>query len=317
MKAMPRMDEDILDQALAWRRALDSDDADWEGFTLWLEADSQHRVAFDEFELTDQILNDHKSDLTEIAGASARTPSFWSTRRGLLAGGFAAATAAVIVAVPALRQPPPDQVMQTGIGASRVFALGKTGSVQLAPSSRLIMKGDDVTRLELVEGAAYFNVPHDPGRSMTIKAGSYSVTDIGTTFGINLAGGGLVVGVSQGNLAVVPGGSDQSIAVTAGQQLAASASGDIRISAVRPVDVASWRSGRLVYQNAEITTVAADISRFSGKQIAVDPSLRSRRFSGVLTIGDGSRLLQTFQALTPFVVHTEGDRMRISAARAH
>lgn len=315
MKATPNMDEDILDQALAWRGALDGDDADWEGFTLWLEADPRHRIAFDEMELTARIMDDHVSSLTEIMHAPPSRPPSLFTRRRLMAGGFAAA-AAIIVAVPFLRQAPPDLVLQTEAGGGRVFSLGRTGSVQLAPSSRLIVKSNDATRLELAEGAAFFSVPHDPGRSITIKAGSYAVTDIGTTFGVNLADGGLVVGVSQGKVAVIPAGTGQSIAVSAGQELAASASGDIRLSAVRPGDVASWRSGRLVYQNADISTVAADISRFSGRRIVVDPSLRSRRFSGVLTIGDGSRLLQTFQALTPFVVHPEGDRVRISAARA-
>lgn len=314
MKATPNMDEDILDQALAWRGALDGDGADWEGFTLWLEADPKHRLAFDEIELTARIVDDHASSLTEIVHAPATPPPSWFTRRRLMAGGIAAA-AAIVVAVPFLRQAPPDLVLQTQASRSRVFALGPTGSVQLAPSSRLIVKSNDVTRLELAEGAAFFSVPHDPGRSITIKAGSYAVTDIGTTFGVNLAGGRLVVGVSQGKVAVIPAGTGQSIAVSAGQQLAASASGDIRLSAVRPRDVASWRNGRLVYENAEIATVAADISRFSGKRIVVDPSLRGRRFSGVLTIGDGSRLLQTFQALTPFEVHPEGDRVRISAAR--
>lgn len=313
MKATPNMREDILDQALAWRGALERDDADWDGFTLWLEADPRHRIAYDELELTGRIVDDHKSQLSEIVQTRQTSAPSWFTRRRLMAGGIAAA-AAIAVAVPVLRQAPADLVLQTGAGGGRVFALGGKGSVQLAPSSRLIVQGDDPTRLELAQGAALFSVPHDPSRAMTIKAGAYAVTDIGTTFGINLAGGALVVGVSQGNVAVIPAGTGQSIPVSAGQQLYASTSGDIRVATVRPSDVASWRNGRLVYENAEITTVAADISRFSGRQIVVDPSLRSRRFSGVLTIGDGSKLLQTFQALTPFVVRAEGDRVRISAA---
>ncbi len=313
MKATPDMEEQILDQALAWRGVLQRDDADWDAFTVWLEADPRHRTAYDDLDLIDGMVEDHKTELAYFVDARREDPpSRWQTRRGALAGGIAAAVA-LAVAVPFFQQAPSDVVLRTQ-GSARSFALGRDGQVQLAPQSRLVLKNADARRLELAQGAAFFSIPHDPARTMTVKAGAYAVQDIGTDFAINLAGDHLVVGVSEGQVAVTPDGTRQAIPVAAGQQLTAGGSGPIRISRVRQDDVGSWRGGRLVYDNAEITGVAADIARFAGKRIVVDPSLSGRRFSGVLTIGDGSKLLQTFQALAPVRVVPEGDHVRLSAA---
>ena len=58
MTVLKDIDERLLDEALAWRAALESDDADWDGYTLWLEADARHREAFDQIALTERIVDD-------------------------------------------------------------------------------------------------------------------------------------------------------------------------------------------------------------------------------------------------------------------
>ena len=39
-----------------WHLASCRDDMDWDGFTLWLEADPRHRAHYDEITLTDAAL---------------------------------------------------------------------------------------------------------------------------------------------------------------------------------------------------------------------------------------------------------------------
>ena len=127
----------------------------------------------------------------------------------------------------------------------------------------------------------------------------------------------LSIGVSEGNVTVTvdEGAATQ---VSAGEQLIARSDGrSIRKTSIAAKDVGSWRLGRLVYNDAPLSIVAADISRYSGKTVIVDPSLRDRRFSGVLAIGDGSGLLGNLADLMALSYRMEGDRVRISTADGH
>ncbi len=97
--------------------------------------------------------------------------------------------------------------------------------------------------------------------------------------------------------------------VAAGEQLIAQNNAtSIRKSPIAVKDVGSWRLGRLVYNDAPLSIVAADITRYSGRTIIVDPSLRNKRFSGVLAIGDGSKLLANLAGLMALSYRVEGDR---------
>jgi transmembrane sensor len=100
MTARPVMDERLLDEALAWHQALEGDDPDWAAFTLWLEADPQHRPLFDEIALTDRIVTDHRERLRALAPPStSEIRPRRSGRRGFLYGSIAAALALAVGAV--------------------------------------------------------------------------------------------------------------------------------------------------------------------------------------------------------------------------
>ena len=56
------MNEDIHDQAWHWHIALSGEDADWDGFTAWLEANPAHRSAYNEVALLDDAQKVHIPD---------------------------------------------------------------------------------------------------------------------------------------------------------------------------------------------------------------------------------------------------------------
>lgn len=309
------IDERLLDEALAWRAALESDDADWDGYTLWLEADPRHRQAFDEIALTDRIVDDRAEDLRHLRAVEpVSAPAPVRPRHGLMFGAMAAAVA-LAVGIPAF-WPRADTVYATAGGETRKLALGQGIAVELAPSTRLVAKGGNPASLELSQGDAYFVVAHDPGRQLSIKAGDYAVTDIGTTFGMSVSPQSLSVSVAQGTVSVVPQAGDPA-RVGAGQRLfAARGADEMRVGPIAKADVGSWRQGRLVYDEMPLAIVAMDISRYSGKAVTVDPAVRDRPFSGVLAVGDGKRMLASLADLTGLPYEVEGDRIRIGAAGA-
>ena len=313
------IDDRLLDEALAWHRALAHDDADWDGYTLWLEADPRHRRAFDEITLTDLTLDNRIDDLRALRSrepepVAAPVARHSVSRRRWLYGSVAAAVAAAI-AIPTLwSQQQHDTVYATARGETRQVALGDGIAVDLAPATRLIVRDGDPARMELAQGDAYFVVQHDPRRTLSIKVGDYSISDIGTTFGINLSSDAMTVAVAEGHVSVAPD-EGEATRVSAGQQLTARhQQRSARLTAVQPGDVGSWRQGRLVYDNAPLSVVAADVARYSGKTITVDPVIGNRPFSGVLAIGDGSGLLANLSNLMAITYEEEGDHVRIGPA---
>ena len=312
MTARSDMDERLLEEAMAWHVALESDDADWDGYILWLEADPRHREAFDVVALTDRLVGEHRDDLRLLTAAPPPQVRRGG-RRQMLFGGVAAALA-LAIGIPAL-MPKGDTVYATGAGETRRIALGNGAAIDLAPASRLVVKEGDENDLELAGGEAYFDVRHDPARALTIHAQGYAVSDIGTRFAMNLAGPALLVSVAEGHVAVGSEGNSPTN-LAAGQKLVARGDeGTMRISRIAANDVGSWRQGRLVYDDAPLSVVAADIARYSGKAVVLDPAIRARRFSGVLSVGDGSKLLADLAAVMALRYDVQGDRIRVSASR--
>lgn len=315
MKAQSDMDERLLDEALGWYRALEGDGADWDAFTRWLEAEPRHARAFDEMALAHRIVEDHRESLRAVL--PARAEPVRARRRWLAYGGAVAASLAAVMAVPLLRSAPADMVYATAAGETRKIALPDGVAVELSPHTRLIAHGGKGTALELARGEAYFTVAHDPGRTLSIRAGGYAVRDIGTQFAVNMTGEALVVGVAEGMVSVDQDATGAGAQLSAGQQLVARGpGGPILLSSVEARNVGSWRQGRLSYDNTPLSVVAADISRYCGKLVVIDPAMGDRRFSGILVIGDGSRLPADLAGLMGVSYRQEGDRIHIGAAAA-
>ena len=317
MKAQPGPDDRLIDEALAWRQALERDDADWDGYTAWLGADPRHRAIMDEFALVGRAYEDHAAKLRCVVAPvdGWHEPVVRSSRRGWLYGAVAAAAAvALTVAVPTLRQGAPDAVYATGTGEHRMINLAGGTSVDLGPSTRLVARGGDPTQLALESGEAFFAVAHDPGRTLSIRAGDYAVTDIGTRFAINRAPAAVTVAVADGQVKVA-GARSGAVRLTSGQQLIAEArSATVRVGPISAADVGSWRTGRLVYTDTPLSVVAADITRYSGKRIEVDPDLGNKVFSGVLAVGDGSQMVASLAELIALSSVESGGHYRLRTA---
>ena len=315
MTARSDIDERVLDEALAWQVALEQDDADWDGYMAWLEADPCHRAAFDSVALVAAAVDDHRGEMENLLAAQTpeKRPRRGFARALVYAGGGMAAAIALMIGVPQLWAPPSMQSYSADARTSRSVMLANGVRVTLSPASSIVVHGKDAAQIELARGEAFFDVRHDPSRSLTVAAGDYSISDIGTRFSVNLAGTAFRVGVAEGSIAVASPSSQQAVEVSAGHQLVAGGNG-LTLSPVSVEEVGSWRAGRLSYSDAPLSLVLADISRYAGKPVMMDPSLEKTHFSGTLVIGDGSRLLRDLAAVMEVEVRMEGNGARIGAA---
>lgn len=260
-------------------------------FEAWVAADPRHSAAYDEAERVwrgaEQLthLRDYArlEDLERFAvgrrGAWMRRLGDLSGRPAALAGGLAAAAAAIVLAVVLtgpvdVIAPPTDYVTETA--EIRDIVLADGSEVTLGARSRIDVGFSDVERrVVLVSGEAFFSVTSNPERPFFVVADQAVVRVVGTKFEVRRAADRVRVAVAEGTVEVTveetppdaPSPPAPTV-LTAGQQVVAVR--DRPVEPVRAIDSATpgaWREGRLYYEEASLIEVISDANRYYDGQI--------------------------------------------------
>lgn len=315
----------IREEAARWHAGIEAVDMDWEAFGAWLDADADHRVAYDEVALLDAEIGEHRAAIAAALPANdsdpveidhGATPAERRARRRWM-GGFAVAASLVAVVAPQLPFFATEALVayRTGPSETRTINLKDGSRIIIDRNSALALRDGDSPEIEMASGSANFDIRHDPDRAMLIKVGVYQVSDIGTRFDIVKTDDHLAVAVAEGQVNVAPKGG-QGMVLTGGHRIdVATRTGATTIRSLDAASVGSWSDGRLVYTNTPLSLVAVDLSRYAGRAVSVDPEIADMRLSGVLTIGDGSRLVGQIEALLPVKASVQDNRVRLVGAR--
>ena len=288
--------DDIENEALRWHRTMAGDGADWDAFTLWLEADPARARAYDAVALSEALLDAHATVLAADPGpadddaARPVPPSAENNvlpfrrrggRRWLWIAGLAGAAAASLALVWANA----DTTVRFDSGAGpRDIALADGTRIALAPHSHLEQRG---TAFALT-GDAVFDVPHRPDREMRIAAGPLTVADIGTRFDLRVEADVVRLVVAQGRLNVTGPGFSAPVTVVQGEAFRfEQKSSQVTVVPATGSTVGDWQAGHLTYVDAPLGLVIADIARYSADPIQIGPRLTALHFSGTLLIGHG------------------------------
>src|SRR3984893_10865942 len=171
------------------------------------------------------------------------------------------------------------QTFATSVGERRQIVLRDGTKVLLGPTSRLkVFFGDqDGDRLVSLEGVAYFSVVHDSAHPFTVKAGTFRIQDAGTAFAVESDdSAGTRVVVDSGSVAV--GAANQypdasSAVLNARDRATVDMKGIVVVerSAVSDDDLA-WIQGRLVFRDAPLILVGAELYRWYGVRLRVADS---------------------------------------------
>lgn len=304
-----------IDEAIQWHLRLKDDDADWPAFTRWLEADESHRQAYDFVAVNDLEIDRCLSEISASLPANDDEPVV-KNQRGFWAAGMAACLALFGATnyLNPFSNAPETLLVETATGEQKSIDLAEGVSVQVAANSSLKIVKGDIAQVTLEKGAAYFAAPADPDASFAVQVGNFQVRDIGTQFGVSRGSGVVTLTVADGAVAV---SSDtvSELKLRAGRGVQINEKDQkSRIFSVSKENVAGWRSGSLVYENTPIQTVAADIERTIGVPIKVDPALAEKSFSGILKIGNGSRLLDDFSSISGIKTEKRDDAIYFNSA---
>lgn len=305
------MSEDVLEQAALWHAAQDSDDMPWDAFTAWLEANTRHRDAFDDVALFDERIGRNRDALRSAFDRRDHAPAPPPTRRFARWGAAAVAVAALGVTLSRETAPRPAGPTRYRAGTvTRLVDLADGARASLAPGSVLVAEGNDAGLLTL-SGRALFEVRHDAGREVTVRAEGYRIRDVGTRFEVVTGHGMMRVAVAQGRVGVARSSGGAEVELGAGRSLTGFADGRLLAAPARTRDVGSWRAGPLVYDAVPLAMVAADVSRMAGRRVEVDRAVQARPFSGVLATARGDRMAEALAALTGLQARRDGETIRL------
>jgi transmembrane sensor len=190
-------------------------------------------------------------------------------------------------------------VIATTVGVRDSVRLPDGTRVILAPASRIAVSPSfgTTSREVTIHGMAWLAVRHDAAAPFTVRAGDAIVRDVGTAFTVRTGDGApdaVSVTVNEGSVEL-RGTSANAPAIT----LAAGDRGQLaagQVTAQRGVasdaDVA-WTRGRLVFRDARLDVVRADLRRWYGIDLQIaDPSLAGRRLTATFEDEPIDRVLQ-------------------------
>ena len=303
--------------------APEADEADWRDFEAWLAAGPSNRSAFDAAQALWLEIGTCSKNLARAIDA---TSAFEGGRAGRrldgplgnkgwwLAGmGTLAVTVALAVVTPMLRAgfDAPTTTYATAKGERRTLVLADGSRVDLNSDSAIAVRIDAHRReVSMKDAEAAFDVTHDPARPFYIRVGDRTVKVVGTQFDVARRDGRLAVTVRRGVVQVSPThGSPWAVSLTPGLQLRHSeGTANSLVLGVAADDAFAWRDGRLIYRDAALPDVVADLNHAFRRPVRLaGPQVAAMRFSGVLTLDDEARTLGRLAAMLPLNVTPSGD----------
>ena len=320
-------------------QADDASEADWMAFETWLAASPENWAAYDKLERlsvevearADEVRAALRTDSPSVFDRVAR--AVWAVA-GVAAGaegyvvndqadhvrrigpprGMARATTWAMAGVAAaaagvalwmfMPGAAPLQVFDAAKGQVREVALADGTHVTLDTGSRIEVRLErHARRVTMGEGQAAFDVAKDANRPFLITVGDRTVKVVGTEFDVLNRDRQLSVTVSRGVVEVAPtdGPRDGAVRLVRGNRLEHMiGSSAQRIDVVaRPEDDFAWRKLRLIYDNAPLEQVVADLNRYFPRPVALDADAKALKFSGVLVVADEDAVLGRLGELLP------------------
>lgn len=213
----------------------------------------------------------------------------------------AAAAAAVAAAAGAhlLAEPATFADHATRIGERRSIALPDGSTVELGSTSALSLDfGPKARRVRLHRGEAYFAVTADPARPFLVEAAAGRIRALGTAFDVKLGGESASVAVVEHAVEVSLDG--EGVRLNAGEQVRY---GNGRLGRIRPADLAqvrAWQRDRLIFQDAPLGAVVADLERWRrGRIVITDDRLEALSVTAVFDVHEIDAALQTIADSLP------------------
>ncbi|OCT21546.1 FecR family protein [Pseudomonas putida] len=200
-------------------------------------------------------------------------------------------------------------VLATQAGERRMFELPDGSRLELNSATRIDVAFSAGRRqLRLLAGEAMFSVAHDSGRPFVVDTAQGSVTVTGTRFDVRQDNGLTRVAVEQGSVKV-EGAAGSLAQLGAGQGAHIDHQGKVAAPyTINAAALTAWRQGKLVFDNATLTEVVSEVSRYRSHPLYVAPGkVANLRLSSTFSTDDPDALLRALPNILPVAVKTHSD----------
>lgn len=291
MDRSPGIDE--LATAWGWVLRLREDQASAEDLAAWLqwyEADERHKQAFEEMQALWHGAGE--LDVETLSGVSRACPDTAravraSARRAPKWMGIAFALAASVVALALVigewRSLGPHRTQPTAV--VRETQLSDGSRVELASRSIVTAhytEKERVLDMQGTAGEAYFSVARNSSRPFIVKVGTMRVRALGTAFNIRRANERVVVTVTEGLVEIYsPDGTGDAamtrMRLAAGQRMTLDlGSRRAKVTSADAGNALAWQQGKLEYLNEPLTSVVADVNRYTRRRVEIGDEAAGR-----------------------------------------
>jgi transmembrane sensor len=196
---------------------------------------------------------------------------------------------------------------ETRVGQTRALTLADGSTVVLGAKSRIVVSFTaSERRVRLTAGEALFQVRHNPARPFVVDAGDTVIRDVGTSFDVNRTGATVRVSVLEGEVEVRDHqGSllqpEKSVhLLRAGHSLEAfRGRAEDPPQPIARLAATAWRDGQLVYENARLSDVIADVNRYYGPGVTLDPGSSELRVTASFRTNEIPAFLNTLDSALP------------------
>lgn len=300
----------LIEDALRWLVVLREDDTPQSraAFETWLATDADHAAAWQRAQYVWQ-----RSGVLEPAVKAAKVVSM-PVRRAAPRWMRYAAAACLLFGLTGYVISSADLLAdhRTATAELRSLSLKDGSEVQLGSATALSVEiGQGARIITLHRGEAHFSVAPDAARPFIVRAAGGETRALGTAFDVKIVSGGAVVTVTEHAVAVrAPDG--QTGNAVEGQQIRYGAAG---LSDAKAVDIAgamAWRRNRLVFYDAPLGEVVADLERHRmGRIIVTDARLKTLPVTAVFDSAQTDAAIETIARTLPVKLRQYGTLLAV------
>lgn len=284
-------------------------------FETWLAADPAHRAEWDAVDGAWNRLGDLKDDpevmaarhavMADLANARRAPPMRWAAAiaaavltGGALLGYGAWRQAEPVAGAPAVVASAPHAlaVYRTPVGGQQTVTLQDGSTVMLSTDTEVrVTEWGRRRALTVIRGEAFFDVAKNPEKPFVVAAAGRTVTALGTAFDVRVDPGRWSVSLLEGKIRVA---SPRAIVdMTPGHLLTQAGDHPWTVQSQNVADLASWRDGRLVFENRPLGSIVEEMNRYSTRKVRIsDARLAATPLSGRFRTGDMAGFVATLEA---------------------
>jgi transmembrane sensor len=307
-------------EAEAIRRQLEQD-AELARFVNWIERTASSTLSARPVDVEAALgrlkARRDRPDVVELAGRGIPVPWLRLAAAVVLVAGGALLWR--MVRAPARAADP--LTYATPIGRTDSIRLGDGTLAVLGPASRLVVLAGygSPARTVVLDGVAFFDVPHDAARPFVVRAGPAEILDLGTRFTVRTQGEEVRVAVESGSVRLqdTVRRSTRALTLTAGQAGTLARSQAVPLPG-RPTEAdLSWVKGQLIFDNAPLSQVREDLRRWYGLELVLaDSALAVRHVSARFAGETPAQVLQVLELTLGARIERRGDSAWLRPGRA-